>query len=225
MWAGFDRPVPEKVKPIFPIQGWGEYQPKPGGGIWTSSLNSEGESGWIDWCRCEDYGDIDRSSWWQLMVAPENADAKLLVIRHMGDVYNICMRYGPQEGSWYPDTGIDWMAVQRDGYAGVHLTEEGFWSCRMDSMMVYPWDCESTVWFRWVFSEPVLLREGESAMKDDNAMRNIDTEWGGGNDEATAIGEDRDDWTDEQWCEYYNQIEERRHEYEEDLRLMDALSK
>jgi len=59
-------------------------------------------------------------------------------------------------------------------------------------------------------------------MKDDNAMWNIDTERGGGNDEAAAIGEegDRDDWTDEQWDEYHDQVDERRHEHDDDLRLM-----
>lgn len=50
-------------------------------------------------------------------------------------------------------TGFDFERMAEE-YDGLHLTEEAAGSLHLSYPLdMNSWDCESTVWFRWVFSE------------------------------------------------------------------------
>lgn len=51
---------------------------------------------------------------------------------------------------------LDWHAIAQD-FDGVHLTERGQALTRFSDPSLYGWDCESTAWFRWVFTDVTYL--------------------------------------------------------------------
>lgn len=136
------------------VHRW-SYSNKPGGGIWTSSYR-DGTSGWVEWCRAENFGGVDAKPWWQLTPDPE---ATLIVIDSEVDMLALLDRYGRPFDDVMPDRRVlDFDALIATGHAGLTATERGFWACRMGDFTtlglgLYSWDCESTVWFRWAFAE------------------------------------------------------------------------
>jgi len=133
------------------------YGRKPWGGFWTSTYLGENGSDWVRWCEGEDFDDTNRSRWWILRPA---SDAPVLRIDSWSDFDAIEQRYAVQ---LYPEIPHDlktwnFLAMAADGFAGVHLT-------KMASIDLHygrgatmedlnSWDCESTVWFQWLFDEP-----------------------------------------------------------------------
>jgi len=122
---------------------------KPQGGLWTSTANDETVSGWYEWGKNE--GMIAPNAvTWTLIPEP---NALLVEIDSYGDLTALVAQYGGS-GS-YGQLVIDFEAMARDGYDGMHLTDRGQWATRMSKPNLYGWDCESTVWFRWAFSSVV----------------------------------------------------------------------
>lgn len=119
---------------------------KPKGAFWTSTY-IDGSSAWLGWCEYEqpdwiyDYNFV-------LTVDP---DANVYVIDTLEDLERLVGMY-PYDGpiSRYL-TCIDWAEMAKD-YDGVQLTEEGQWATRYTTPGLNGWDCESTAWFRWVFT-------------------------------------------------------------------------
>lgn len=142
--------------------GYARYGFKPYGGFWTSTYLGPNEgSDWVRWCRGEDFGSVDSSEWWVLM---PSSDTPVIVINDWRGFDAVLDRYGIP---LYPDTvalkdkGWDFGRMAEDGFAGVHLTEAAarelhWYRDGTDiSMSLNSWDVESTVWFQWVFDEPV----------------------------------------------------------------------
>lgn len=125
------------------------------GGFWTSSLTEDGTSGWIDWCRGEEWGEVDQKHWWRLSTP---IGTPVLVIDTYEDLERLDARYGRP---MYPESPIrllDFDAMVADRWAGLHLTEAGQWATRLsDPINLYGWDCESTLWFQWHFAAPTPI--------------------------------------------------------------------
>lgn len=134
---------------------------KPFGGLWTSTYTGlEYGSAWVQSCYAMDFIiPEDRVPSWLLTV---DDNARIYTIDSVPDMYYIWDRYGYK----LTDTvdAIDFEKMAND-YDALYLTEHGQEATRhyelnrpiMQSM--YGWDCESTLWFRWVFTEVTYLGE------------------------------------------------------------------
>lgn len=143
------------------------YRKKPaqGTGLWTSSWREETrDSDWIEWCRSEEFGDIDAQSWFLLTLAK---DTRLCVISSYYEL-TVTLKRFPLRHPRYTSqlemaavsaglsadhfTGIDFERLAQE-YDGLHLTEEAAGALHLSYPLdMNTWDCESTLWFRWVFT-------------------------------------------------------------------------
>ncbi len=142
-----DKPDPQRFIPATNCDRRA-YVGKPKGGLWTSSLNDDGASDWVRWCEAEDFGGVDVKARWTL--APLDA-GRVIVVNGHGDLHRLFESYGTGLQTHYSAV-LDFDAMIRDSYVGMHLTERG----NSEVHLSYPlhlnaWDCESTVFFKWVF--------------------------------------------------------------------------
>ena len=143
----------EHLRPIDEsLCGW--YKPHSGG-LWTSSLTTDGRSGWIDWCLNENFEGPEFDIWH----LDPNPAASVYTIDTYNDLAALASRFPPAcdhpKGcpTWGDGigSGVGWRRVAKE-YDAVRVTEEGEWKMRLsDPISIYGWDCESTVWFRWKF--------------------------------------------------------------------------
>lgn len=119
---------------------------KPVGAFWTSTY-IDNSSAWLDWC------DYEQPDWikpynFLLTVDPY---AKVYVIDTLADLERLIARYPytPLRDTFL--VYVDWAAMAND-YDGIQVTESGQWATRLTTPGLYGWDCESTAWFRWVFT-------------------------------------------------------------------------
>jgi len=125
---------------------------KPKGGLWTSTFLPEGKyaSGWVEWCHGEMPGWIRGG---KALLLKVYSWAKVYVIDSYADLERLVGRYPYRGGSLYDLTLIDWETALKD-YDGVNMTDRGQWATRLSRPLnLYSWDCESTLWFRDMFSE------------------------------------------------------------------------
>lgn len=135
--------------------------PKPrGGGLWTSPPREGGGTGWTDWCLSEGFQEPP----FHFYEVIPSAEAKWTVIDTYGDLHDLMREYGRRA---YPDQRpgdvlydswvLDWVKLGQD-FDAVHLTEDGQWATRLTHPYdLYGWDCESTLWLRWVFDDVLDL--------------------------------------------------------------------
>jgi hypothetical protein len=118
------------------------------GWFWTSSYDPEYGSGWVRWCMAYRYHDLLDLRWTVLSV-PESA--RVAVIDLATDLATLIKRYPRAFGA--PE-GLDFERISED-YDGLQLTHRGYMGTRSQNYgpKFMGWDCESTIWFRWVFSE------------------------------------------------------------------------
>ena len=147
--------MPSRIEPVVNCT----YRAKPEkGGVWTSTFtpNAEYCSEWIEWCCSEgphDWIDCDRC-----VVLSANKEVNVYAINTYKDAEKLYASYG------LPETEVsrslfDWTAISKD-YDGVMLTQLGQICTRFSRpISLYGWDCESSIWFRNVFSSAVPLRE------------------------------------------------------------------
>ncbi len=145
------------IEQVAPVENDFEayHRQKPKGGLWTSSWQEE-TSAWVEWCRGEDFDNVDERIWWLLTPRP---NCKLYIIDSLKDFQRCLMEYGEPAplAIAYPVFAekrvIDFEKLAQE-FDGVHLTERG----NGQTHLSYPndlnaWDCESTLWFRWCFTE------------------------------------------------------------------------
>ena len=121
---------------------------KPRGGLWTSTYDRNYGSAWVCWCVAYRYNEpLDLN--WTVLSVPKSA--RLAVIDTRADLAALIERF--------PRTlrgrrGLDFERVSAE-YDGLHLTNEGYLSTRSkrSGSALVAWDCESTLWFRWIFRE------------------------------------------------------------------------
>jgi hypothetical protein len=138
---------------------------KPRGGLWTSTYEPEYGSAWVRWCVAYRYTDPFESHW-TVMLAPEAARVETIDSSAM--LAELIERY--------PRTlrgrrGLDFELLSRD-YDCLHLTPRGYLQTRSSRSgpSLRGWDCESTVWFRWIFRE---WRKVKAYFKDVDEYDNL----------------------------------------------------
>lgn len=157
---GPTKPAPELLMPVTVRQtGWS----KPfSGGLWTSSLRDDGISSWVEWCFYES-GFCVGDGW--ILLPRKNA--RIYTVNNLADLERLQTMF-PLQGDY-----IDFVSMAKN-YDALHLTEQG----QRETSISFPvnlsgWDCESTVWFRWVFESvqgPVNIKKPRRN-NDDSVFR------------------------------------------------------
>lgn len=166
---------------------------KPDGGLWTSTLRSDGTTAWGEWCRAEDFagGEYPR---WRLEPAPTvqlyEVDTEADLLRLL-DVYQRTdtgsRRYPsgttvgdhPDSVGAYPSgtfAQIDFEQMHAEGWDGIHLTEHGQRETRFSTPGLYGWDCESTLWLYWAFLLPAERLDTVRLGRDDGSNAKVSGE-------------------------------------------------
>lgn len=140
------------------VQNDGRALAKPRSGLWTSTYNPNYGSAWVCWCVAHRYNEPFDLHWTVLSI-PKSA--RIAVIDSHADLVRFIEQY-PQilRGR----RGLDFERLSAK-YDGLHLTNEGYLRTRRprSGPALVGWDCESTLWFRWVFRE---WREVKPDFKD-----------------------------------------------------------
>lgn len=133
---------------VRPIRNDRKALGKPRGALWTSTYNPIYGSGWVCWCVAYRYNEPFDLHWTVLSI-PKSA--RIAVIASHADLARLIERY-PRilRGR----LGLDFERLSAE-YDGLHLTNEGYVRTRSkrSGPALVGWDCESTLWFRWIFSE------------------------------------------------------------------------
>lgn len=162
------RPFAPSEKRIHPPSVKGGGFGKPGGGLWTSTFETHGETGWFNWCSYEQPNWLHRFGY-----LLEPVECRVFQIATKEDHDEFHDRYARPlpspdfEREWKMPMGrdglgilsclIDWEAALEDVDAvrllrpwRMGLTSEGGgrWA---HTITFYGWDCESTWWSRWLF--------------------------------------------------------------------------
>ena len=152
-------PRPGLINPV-KNAGW----VKPRGGLWTSSDLKDGTSDWVRWCTVEQF----RGPMFNLWGLEVKNDARVFVIDSMSDLHSLYNKY-PGQSNY--KMVLDYEKIAND-FDGINLTENGQASTRWGSasdprkrLDLYGWDCERTLWFRWVFGSVKYL--GVYKMEED----------------------------------------------------------
>ena len=122
------------------------YINKPNNGFWTSSL-VDNSSAWIEWCASEWEGKLSDTC---VIVTPKK-DINVFTIDNEENLISAstrkCKNFITQSDVYM----IDFWRLYKEGYSGVHVTENAAWSFRYSApsnlVNLNAWDCESTVWF------------------------------------------------------------------------------
>lgn len=168
LWIGRRAPSPKRLHPIQNMEWPRAIMGKPKYGLWTSSWHAgEQTSEWLDWLRWEQPDWLEPCQGWLLTPRP---DAKVIVIDSLTDL-NQCIRTWRRTDlesdplrhvrqtdptllrHWHEPNEIDYEAMHKVGYAGVHLTSKGQLRTRHSMPSLYGWDVECTIWFEWAFTD------------------------------------------------------------------------
>jgi hypothetical protein len=123
---------------------------KPSGGLWTSTYTDDDTlSSWVSWAASENFYGGGEAAW----TLTPTAGTELLVIDDRADLADIVEVY-PRETAQraiYDGPAIDFEAAS-DYHDGVWLTATGQQETRFasdETVTLYGWDVESTLWFDW----------------------------------------------------------------------------
>lgn len=125
---------------------------KPDGGLWASCVYLDS---WRMWCESENFRVSRLDTWTKFELRP---DARILIINSYEDLIRIQEKYPYQSSELPLGKLIDFESIEKDGFDGVYLTENGNLECHDfryeftdDSFMTAPnlnsWDVESLVLF------------------------------------------------------------------------------
>ncbi len=134
------KPSPSKVL----LVKNGYVKPREGG-LWTSTYDPDYGSAWVDWCKSRGVVDFPQ----QCYLLRPSADARVYAVASLHDLEALLNSYRIRSLKAYPD----FEAMSKD-FDGMHLTVEGERATRLSEPHdLCGWSCESTLWFRWAFSE------------------------------------------------------------------------
>lgn len=155
------RPTRDGFRPVVGSR----FNGKPDGGFWTSTWETAWDEGWPGWCAREQYGYTERG--WLLDPLP----CRVYTVTDEMTATVLCERYciPTFPDSPYPSWHLDWEQIAQE-WDAIRLTAPYNPALRFASpdskisMNFYGWDCESTVWLRWMFeAEPIFADMGEKA--------------------------------------------------------------
>lgn len=154
-------------------------KPARGTGLWTSTWREETyDSQWVSWCVSSEFGAPFEEAWWLLTPA---SDIKLYTVDSLrdllalfGDYQWLPPRLAEQNRAYegiYDDPlehliGIDFERLAY-AYDGIHLTSRGNAATHLSYPHdLYGWDCESTLWFRWCFTDAERIETPVAPMRE-----------------------------------------------------------
>lgn len=163
LFVGAEPPKPEKLQTV---QNREDFPLKPCGGLWTSTFYPDMGSDWVQWC----VGNSIRPGLWQNYLVYPKQDARILQIDSYEDLESLMgqYEYSPMKEKF--DTGFELPGILRGlnyeeiakKYDAIHLTTRGERTTHLSfPFSMYSWDCESTLWFRWVFEKVQHLGQVE----------------------------------------------------------------
>lgn len=132
---------------VWPILNDPKRLGKPRGGFWTSTYDADYGSAWVSWCVAYRYNDPLELHW---TVLHARKSARVAVVDSVGELGALIERY-PRILRHHRGLDLELLAQE---YDGLHLTTQGYLEThsKRSGPKLFGWDCESTVWFRWVFS-------------------------------------------------------------------------
>lgn len=141
-----------------------ELRNKPGcGGLWTSTYKKR-KSAWVEWCQYNQEDFLAECNWY--LLKPKNG-LRICTIDTKEDFYNFCRKYfldtifyrsfAASIGFIPSSPNIDFEKSSND-FDAIHLTAKGQSETHMSRPSLYGWDCESTLWFRWCFTDVKLIK-------------------------------------------------------------------
>lgn len=138
-----EKPCEDKLEPVENS----DFLNKPEGGLWTSTLTNDNESAWVKWCRRERWWNTESRELWALEVG----DADIYEIDTVADLGAIIEVFQADTPLSMPQLDFEALA---EVYDGIHLTANGQAVTRfIPEANLYGWDCESTLFFDWVFTD------------------------------------------------------------------------
>jgi hypothetical protein len=161
IWSGPQEPR-DKLFCTPVMSSGGMAKPVQGTGMWTSTW--DGKLGaWLEWCHGERWGPWRQYPLWLLDVRPE---ARVFEIATGADMKRFIKTYAMRD----PVLKITWLIhwdLVAEKWDGVHLADYGLhWKIKDlgQSMIFYGWDCECTLWTRWMFDN---VRRAELPMANE----------------------------------------------------------
>lgn len=146
-----------------PLPLTGSNKPEVGG-MWTSTLGDP--DGWVGFCDNELWHPagvpLSRQSYWALT---PSSDLDVVTIDSLADLKRTQARW-----SWHGEYqtvavrkwGLNFEQMASQGVDGIRLTAEGQWATRLTWPSLYGWDCECTLWLRWVFVDMRAIAPAEA---------------------------------------------------------------
>lgn len=124
-----------KLRPINIENAKDRIPIKPQGGLWCSPLDSTW--GWVDWCKAEDFDDIEHKQ----RVILDVDISQFFVIDNVNDMGRL-----PWFSIYKTIYGIDFERMVKEGMAGIYLTKKGQFETRFTfPKSLYGWDCETVL--------------------------------------------------------------------------------
>lgn len=152
--VGKEMPSPYRIQPI-------RNRPhfcKPLGGLWTSTFDLQRGSDWIQWCLYEQFN-VPKDNVWNGYILIPARDARLFIIDSEQDLIDMLSWYGELPAPEYDYNRYPNFENMLSDFDGIRLTEQGEKETRLSRPHnLYGWDCESTLWFRWKFTDVEHVR-------------------------------------------------------------------
>lgn len=162
-------PSPEGFQPV--KNRWAPTISKPeSGGLWTASWR-EGGSSWTEWMSRQGWDWEETGSLWLLEVSPR---ARVLHLSGSTRLQELIQAYTylpedpllQQLGELLGGGALDFQALQADGWDALHLSQQGLRETgrlSQDPPNLGGWDCESTLWLNWTFTQVSPLTRGRAS--------------------------------------------------------------
>jgi hypothetical protein len=154
---------------LFPKVRNGHLRNKPRGGIWTSTfIDRQVGSAWVQQMYAMEF--IERGQQLPSYLLTPKEDARIYTIDSVQDMYRLYDNYSYKELGTFETIDFEKLSIE---YDAVHLTERGQIVTRLVGIhnpndyepnrsmwqSLNGWDCESTVWLNWAFSNVQYLGE------------------------------------------------------------------
>lgn len=143
--------VPYSTNTELHLSRWNRFD-KPFG-FW---LSVDGEDSWEDFCRREDFRDLDRQNHFRVTLS-ENAN--ILHLTSDSEILSFSEEYDkPGAYRGRPGNAIDWRRVAVD-YQGIMISPYSWEMRRNGPLWYFNWDCQSScVWDANAISDISLVR-------------------------------------------------------------------
>lgn len=144
--------IPEQFQPVY-----NDRFTKARGGLFTSTYDEKYGSEWVQWCLGAEFKlQNENKTWTGVILTPDTA-AKVLTVDSYEDLERIHKEYGNRQDDPVRDMFLGkYLNYEKiaEYYDAFRVTAKGEAQTRFSQpLSLYGWDCESTHWFRWKFTD------------------------------------------------------------------------